>query len=87
MKQLTIRGFDKELSRRIRELARRKNLSLNKAALELMRRGAGLLEGATRPDVVGDSLDDFVGTWSEAEERGFLEAISPFESIEETFWQ
>ena len=40
MDQLSLRGFDKELARRIRELARREHVSLNKAALLLMRRGA-----------------------------------------------
>lgn len=87
MKQLTVRGFDKDLLRKIQELARRSNLSLNKAALELMRRGAGLQEGVAPPNVVGDSLDAFIGSWSESQERELLEAISPFEMIEEGFWK
>ncbi len=33
MNQLSIRGFDKELERRIREVAKKRHLSLNKAAL------------------------------------------------------
>ncbi len=42
MTQLTLRGLDPELEKRLRELAARDQLSLNKAALKLMRRGAGL---------------------------------------------
>lgn len=86
MKQLTIRGFDKELQRKIEELARRRNLSLNKAALELMRKGAGLHGGLARPNVVGHSLDDFIGSWSETRERELVEATLPFEEIDESFW-
>jgi hypothetical protein len=59
--QLSLRGFDKELARRIRELARRERVSLNKAALLFMRRGAGL--------VVSDALDGFIGRWSVADEK------------------
>ena len=45
MKQLTIRGFDEDLDRAIRQLARRDGISLNRAALKLLRRGAGLPDG------------------------------------------
>jgi hypothetical protein len=87
MKQLTIRGFDKELQRRIEELARRRNFSLNKAALELMRRGAGLQESSVRPLVVGEALDEFIGSWSESRERELNDAIAPFEEVDESFWR
>ena len=87
MKQLTIRGFDKQLQRKIEELARSRSVSLNKAALELMRKGAGLLEGRARHDVVGDRLDDFIGSWSEPREREFLDAVSDLERVDEAFWR
>lgn len=87
MKQLTIRGFDKALQRELEELARRENLSLNKAALELMRKGAGLDSDSTPPNTVGDSLDDFIGSWSAARENELLEAIAPFEAVDESFWR
>ena len=85
--QLTVRGFDAELGAELVKLARRKGLSLNKAALLLMRQGAGL-EPRDRevPDVVGDSLDDLIGTWSADDERQVLDAIEPFERIDEAFW-
>ena len=87
MQQLTIRGFDKELQRKIQELARRRNLSLNKAALELMRQGAGLGENLASANVVGASLDDFIGTWSESREGELLDSVSVFEEIDESFWE
>lgn len=86
MTQLTIRGFDQQLERRLRQLARSEGLSLNKAALLLMRRGAGLDSPKDRPDVVGHALDGFIGVWSRAEEDDFLESIQVFEQIDESFW-
>jgi hypothetical protein len=53
MNQLSLRGFDKEIERRIRELARREGVSLNKAALILMRRGAGIDEAAPSHESIG----------------------------------
>src|SRR5258705_11986040 len=61
MNQLSLRGFDKELARRIRELARREHVSLNKAALLLMRRGAGLVESETSSSAVGEVLRRVAG--------------------------
>lgn len=55
MKQLTVRGFGDKLSQAIRRLANRDGTSLNRAAVKLMRRGAGLDEGQG-PDTVGSSL-------------------------------
>ena len=36
VKKLTVRGFDKELERRLRDVARTKGVSLNQAALILL---------------------------------------------------
>ena len=48
MKQLTLRGFDKELERRLTQLAERENLSLNKTVLLLLRKVTGLEATAVR---------------------------------------
>ncbi len=86
MTQLTIRGFDEHLERYLLRLARNEGLSLNKAALKLMRRGAGLDTPADRRDVIGDGLDEFIGVWSKEEEQEFLDSIQIFEQIDESFW-
>ena len=79
MKQLTIRGFDRELERRLREIAENRQISLNRAALTLMRRGAGLADGRDESeattDRVGSELDSFIGVWSEEDESEFLETL------------
>jgi hypothetical protein len=85
--QLTIRGFDRELERRIRNLARSKGISLNQAVLQLLKKGAGLPNLQSESNVIGDSLDDLAGTWTEEEEAEFLKAIEPFERIDEDLWK
>ncbi len=87
MDHLSLRGFDKELERRIRELARREGMSLNKAALTLLRRGAGLLESEHSSAAVGDALDRFIGRWSAADERRLLKSIAPCETVDEALWK
>ena len=48
MNQLTVRGFDDELSAAVIRLAKREGISLNQAALKLLRKGAGLTDGQGR---------------------------------------
>lgn len=86
MNQLTLRGFDKELEQRIRQLAEQEHISLNKAALQLMRRGSGLDRSATS-NVIGNGLDDFIGSWSAAQAADFDEAVAVFEGIDPEQWQ
>lgn len=87
MKQLSIRGFDKELVRRIRALARREGVSLNRAAIQLMRRGAGLVEPSGCANTIGDALDGFIGSWSAAEARSVLERIASLDQIDPDLWR
>ena len=84
MKQLTLRGLDKGLERKLRETARAEGVSLNRAALLLMRRGAGVKVPPGESNTVGNSLDHFIGTWSAADERRFLAALEPFEKVDVT---
>lgn len=75
MTQLTLRCFDPELEKSLRELAARDNSSLNKAALKLMRRGAGL-EAVTAPAPgIGRQLRQFAGQLSNTEADAIDQAI------------
>ena len=87
MHQLTIRGFDEELERRIRQLARREGISLNRAVLRLLRRGAGLGESYDKPEIVGDSLDYLIGTWTAEEAAEIDRALEDFSRIDEEMWR
>ena len=87
MKQLSLRGFDAELERCIRELARKGKMSLNRATIKLLRKGAGLEKERPSKVEVGDSLDHLIGTWSADEARELLRGIRPLEKIDRTFWK
>ena len=86
MKQLTVRGLGDELVLAIRRLAARDATSLNRAAVKLMRRGAGLADGPG-PNRVGTSLDDLIGTWTDAEADEVDRAMRHFETIDEAMWE
>jgi len=86
MKQLTVRGFSLELERRLRWEARRSHTSLNRAALHLLTKGAGLSDEGEM-DVVGDSLNRFIGSWSDSEAEAFNDAVSELDTIDEAFWK
>ena len=62
MTQLTLRGFDPELERALRRLAREEGISLNQAALKLLRKGAGVKRSA---QAIGAAVDPFVGAVSD----------------------
>jgi hypothetical protein len=87
MNQITLRGFEPELERKLRDLARREGISLNRAALKLMRRGAGIVEGGQDPATIGNALDDHFATWTAEEEREFGEAIASTEIIDDEMWK
>ena len=86
LNQLTLRGLDRRVQQQIRELARREGISLNKAALRLLEKGAGL--DRTEPaDCVGHSLDHLIGTWTEREAEAFLESIQSCEQVDGELWE
>ncbi len=87
MKQLSMRGFDPELEKSIRDLAREEGISLNRAAIRLLRKGAGLDRSPKSSDVIGHSLDHLIGKWSAAEAEEFLKSIEPLEQIDRSFWK
>jgi hypothetical protein len=86
MSQLTLRGLDKRLLQHIRELARRERISMNKAALRLLERGAGLAP-AQSADCIGSSLDHLIGTWTAAEANKVNDAIKSCEQIDPDLWE
>lgn len=87
MNQLTIRGFDDELRHRIEGLARERGISLNRAAVLLIRRGAGLEDSSAQFHGIGDGLDEFIGSWSQAEEAAFLASIEATEQVDDELWR
>lgn len=86
MKQLTIRGFNPQLEQSIRRLARREGISLNKAALRLLQRGAEMAEAA-EGERLGAKLAKYAGTMSDDEARDLLDSIADTERIDADAWR
>ncbi len=87
MNQLTLKGFDEELVERIRHFANQEGISLNQAALRLLRVGAGLNQSKDSGDTVGSSLDHLIGTWTLEEAEALNNAVKDFEQIDESMWK
>ena len=86
MNQLTLRGFDDELSERLQQLARKEHLSLNKAALKLLRQATGIDDDEPRKKRVGPALDEFIGCWTPTEAEEFEREVKLFEQIDPDLW-
>ena len=84
--QLTIR-YDDALATEIEGIAEREGLSLNQAALRLLRKGAGLDRPREDAAAIGGSLDWFIGSWDEEEAKRFDAAVEGFERIDEELWR
>lgn len=87
MRQITIRQLGPDLERQLRSLANKEGISLNRAALKLLRSGAGIGEPGARTNQIGHALDEHMGTWSAQEERSFLAAIESCEAIDPAMWK
>ena len=87
MNQLTISGFDEELTDKIQHVANQEGISLNQAALKLMRFGAGLGQPKDASDTVGTSLDHLIGTWTREESDELNNALKDFDQIDEYMWK
>ena len=87
MKQITVTGFDDELADSIRRLAEHDGISLNQAALRLLRKGAGLTDSTGSPNTIGSSLDDLFGTWSREDSKAFNAALDVFETVDGSAWK
>ena len=86
MNRITVRGFDDALEGSIRRLADHEGISLNKAALKLLRKGAGLADAEGKTGPIGNDLDRFIGTWTREEADAVNAAIEDFEVIDESAW-
>ena len=60
MRQYTVRNISSALDQALREWARQRNISLNKAIVDAIKRGIGM-DG----DQEHNDLDDFIGTWQQ----------------------
>lgn len=84
---MTLRGLGKELESYLLHVAAEENLSMNQAAIRVLKRGAGLAERRGRSEKIGSALDEFAGTWSASKAKALLASMEHFESIDKELWR
>jgi len=85
MAAMTLRGLNEEEAQRLREEARRQEISLNALLLRLVREGAGL---AKRPRLSRRrDLDALAGTWTEEDADAFTKALEDTERVDPEMWK
>ncbi len=85
MKAVTLRNIPPAVARAIREKARRKGISVNRAVLELLQERVGILERKERS--VHSDLDDLAGSWTDAETNSFEKTLRRQRRIDEKLWR
>lgn len=85
MSQITIRGLDDEVEKRIRKEAKRKGKSLSKVVLDMLYEHTDSKKEKQNPR--GESLRKLAGGWSRKEADRFLESIKSCEQIDEGMWK
>ncbi len=87
MKQLTIRGVDKELHHALRRRADQHGMSINRYVLSVIRESVGLANGGVLRDSEFDDLDDLAGTWTQQDYEEFKGQLQAQRSIDTELWQ
>ena len=87
MKQLTIRGITDEVEREIRKEARRKGVSLNKAALAVLERAGGVSRRGTREAQLYHDLDHLCGVWDKKQADEMERHVALHREIDEALWK
>jgi hypothetical protein len=85
MSQITLRGIDEEVEKKIRRMAKQKGKSLNKVILDMIYQHTGLKKGNQEPR--GESLRKLAGGWSRKQAETFFESIKSCEQIDEAMWK
>ena len=86
MGSLSIRGVDEELSRRLKNAARRNNRSVNQYVLELLRQQTGI-EKTKKFTKIHSDLDHLFGSWSEEEFEAVQGKIDTESTIDDELWK
>ena len=86
MNQLTIRGFEPELSELIRSIAKKEAISMNQVVINLLKKATGIGQNKSS-HCIGDSLNSFIGSWSLDEKESFDKSIAYFDKIDDDIWK
>ena len=85
MKTLTIRGVDLELATALKEMALKKNKSVNKFLLEMLKNITGISKNNIFKTY--DDLNHLAGGWTKDDELLFDKNTNDFRKIDEEMWK
>jgi len=85
MKAITLRNIPAEVQRAIREKARQKRISANKAVIELLEERIGRVRSEKK--TVYHDLDHLAGTWTRKQAAEFERTLEMLRPIDEDLWK
>lgn len=85
MKTITVRNIPPEVAKLIRDRARRKRLSANRAVLDLLLERAG--HHPDRQEELHHDLDELAGAWSRQEAKEFDKELTAQRTVDERLWR
>lgn len=80
--QYTVRGIPESADLRLREVAEREDISLNKAAVQALNRGLGLETGRVRYRVLGT----LVRKHKDMDHQGWTEVLHEMDKVNKADW-
>ena len=83
MEHLTIRNIPSELAEALQAEKRRRGVSLNQIAIDLLRQSLGIRRAAPR----SNGLGRLAGSWNQEELAEFESAIRFTEEVDEEVWK
>ncbi|MFH0845586.1 MAG: toxin-antitoxin system HicB family antitoxin [Pseudomonadota bacterium] len=86
MKNITVRGVDDALDKKLREKAREKGVSINQFVIDALKEQLGLKKGK-KYTVVHSDLDHLFGRWSEEEFQRIQGKIDTERVIDKELWK
>lgn len=85
MKSITIHNIDKDINEKLNELARKKEMSLNKTIKFLLRKALNLENNFNEERK--RNLSEFSGIWNQKDLESFRNATEDFEKVVEEEWK
>jgi hypothetical protein len=85
MKAITLRNIPSDLDKTIRQRARRKRVSVNKAVIGLLEEH--LTQAATKRADLYHDLDDLCGTWTKDTADAFDQVLAKQRAIDPDLWK
>ena len=85
MAQITLRGIEPKVEKKIRVLAKKSGKSLNRVILDILYQNSVLDKKDRRAPA--NSLSKLAGGWSKHDAQKFLDSIKPCRQIDEEMWK